>query len=347
MSTESKPSASLSTNRPTVAILLTPAMRKQVVPPAAEEKLAAVANIRAAGEGELSAENLPHLLEGATAAITGWGTPSLDELLLARLPSLKLLAHAAGSVRKLAPLAAIEEGRLQVTHAASQIGSSVVEFVISQTLSFLRNPSKLNDGMKAGESWFDLRERYLGRLLGAQTVGLVGAGYVGRLMIGLFRAFGARVLVSDPYLSVGQAAELGVELCDLNDLFRSSDIVSLHVPSLPETHRMIGKAQLALLRDGALFINTARGTIVDETALIEALQQNRFTAILDVYENEPLPADSIFRTLTNAIISPHAAGHTLETRLRQGSSAVDEVCLFLAGKPLRYEVTKSILATMA
>lgn len=347
MSIESKPSTSSQTNRPTVAILLTPAMRKQIIPPSAEEKLAGVATVRAAAEGELTVENLPRLLEGATAAITGWGTPSLDEATLARLPSLKLLAHAAGSVRKLAPLAAIEEGRLHVTHAASQIGASVVEFVISQTLSVLRSPSKLSDGMKAGESWFDLREKYLGRLLGAQTVGVVGAGYVGRLMIGLFQAFGARVRVSDPYLSTTRAAELGVELCELNDLFRSSDIISLHVPSLPETQHMIGQEQLALLCDGALFINTARGTIVDEGALIEALQQGRFTAILDVYENEPLPVDSIFRTLPNAIISPHAAGHTVDTRLRQGSAAVDEVCLFLAGQPLRHEVTKSILATMA
>jgi len=186
-----------------------------------------------------------------------------------------------------------------------------------------------------------------GELLGEQTVGLAGAGYIGRMLIRQFKAFDARVLVYDPFLEPAEADKLGVELVGLDELLGRSDIVSLHVPSLPETRHMIGAAQLAQLKDGALFINTARGALVDEPALIDELSKGRFTAVLDVFENEPLAEDSPLRSLRNAILAPHAAGHTHETYLRQGSTAVDEALLFLAGKPLRHEVTRSMLATMA
>jgi phosphoglycerate dehydrogenase-like enzyme len=334
-------------NKPTVAILLTPEMRAKLIPPSAEMRLAEVASVRAPAEGELTPENLPNLVDGAVAAITGWGTPSLDETLLAHAKSLKLVAHAAGSIRHLVPFAAIDEGRLQVTHAAIHIGEAVSEFVMAHVLSFLRHPAELAEGMRNNESWFDLRARLLGRLLGEQTVGLVGAGYIGRMMMRLFRAFDARVLIHDPYLTEPQAQALGAELCSLEDLLRRSDIVSLHVPSLPETRHMFGAEQLAMLKDGALFINTARGAIVDEQALIAELRKGRFTAVLDVYEKEPLVDDSPLRKLPNAILAPHAAGHSHETYLRQGTSAVDEVCRMLAGEPYRYEVTKAALVTMA
>ena len=130
------------------------------------------------------------------------------------------------------------------------------------------------------------------------------------MMMRLFRAFDARVLVYDPYLTEAQAQALGAELSGLDELLRRSDIVSLHVPSLPETRYMIGAAQLAMLKDGALFINTARGAIVDEQALIAELRKGRFTAALDVYEKEPLADDSPLRMLPNAILAPHAAGHS-------------------------------------
>jgi phosphoglycerate dehydrogenase-like enzyme len=187
----------------------------------------------------------------------------------------------------------------------------------------------------------------LGRLLGEQTVGLAGAGYIGRLLIRQLQAFHARICVYDPHLTPENADQLGVELVGLDRLLSDSDIISLHVPSLPETRHMIGPAELALIRDGALFINTARGSLVDEAALIAELRTGRFTAVLDVYETEPLPEDSPLRSLPNVILSPHAAGHTKETYLRQGATAVDEALLFLSGRPLQHEVTKTMLPTMA
>lgn len=333
--------------RPTVAILLTPQMRKQLIPPRAEEQLLAKALVVAPAEGELSAAALTGLLDGATVAITGWGTPRLDEAVLAQRDGLKLVAHAAGSIRQLVPFAAIESDRLRVTHAAIHIGEAVAEFVMAHVFNALRHPVELAEGMRAMEPWLALRSRLLGRLLGEQTVGLAGAGYIGRMMVWQFKAFNARVLMHDPFLDDARAAELGVELVSLDRLLAESDIISLHVPSLPETRHMIGAAELARVKDGALFINTARGALIDEAALIAELRRGRFTAVLDVYEKEPLPDDSPLRALPNAILAPHAAGHTHETYLRQGATAVDEALRFLAGAPLRHEVTKSMLPNMA
>ena len=334
-------------DRPTVAILLTPQMRAQLIPPAAETRLAEAARIVAPGEGELSAEALGRLVADAGAAITGWGTPRLDEALLDSRPDLRLVAHAAGSVRQLVPLEAIESGRIEVTHAAIHIGEAVCEFVMAQVFTWLRQPLALAEGMRSGEAWFALRTRLLGRLLGEQSVGLVGAGYIGRMLIRQFRAFGARVAVHDPYMSGEEAARLGVALVRLDALLSESDIVSLHVPSLPETRHLIGAAELARIKGGALLINTARGAIVEEAALIAELRKGRFTAALDVYEHEPLPDDSPLRTLDNAILSPHAAGHTYETYRRQGMSAVNEVLRFLRHEPLQHRVTPRMLSTMA
>jgi phosphoglycerate dehydrogenase-like enzyme len=330
----------------TVAVLLAPAMRRQILSDEAERRLADMAAIRSVGEEKLTEDRMAELLEGATACVTGWGTPMLTSGLLARCPQLGLVAHTAGSVRRLVPSEAIERG-LNVSHAAIHIGEAVAEFVLAEILLHLRRPDRHDEGMKAGASWLELRRDHLGRLLGARHVGLVGAGYVGRLLIALLRPFGCRISVCDPFLAAARAAELGVASVDLDTLLSACDIVSLHAPVLPETRGMIGAAQLAKLRDGCFFINTARAALVDEAALLAELRTGRFHAMLDVFAEEPLPLGHPFRSLPNLRLAPHAAGHTADTYRRQGASMVAEVGRFLAGEPLRHAVTPAMLATMA
>jgi phosphoglycerate dehydrogenase-like enzyme len=330
----------------TVAVLLAPDMRRKIVSNAAEEALAGIATLRSAGEERLSEERLIELLEGAEACLTGWGTPMLSANVLARCPKLGLVAHTAGSIRRLVPPEAIEGG-LKVSHAAIHIGEAVAEFVIAEILLHLRRPDLHDVGMKAGAGWFDLRRDHLGELLGARHVGLVGAGYVGRLVIALLQPFGCRISVCDPFLTPERAAELKVETTDLDTLLSTCDIVSLHAPVLPETRGMIGAAQLARLRDGCFFLNTARAALVDEAALLAELRTGRFHAMLDVFAEEPLPADHPFRRLPNLRLAPHAAGHTADTYHRQGASMVAEIGRFLAGEPLCHAVTPAMLATMA
>lgn len=333
-------------DRPIVAVLMPAHMRKRILSSAAMKDLRAFARVRVCSESALTDADVAALLDGAAAGITGWGTPALSADLLADHPDLRLVAHTAGSIRNLVPVAAMERG-LRVSHAAAIIADAVAEFVVSQALLGLRPLHEIDRAMKAGGEWKDLRDRYLGRLLGARTVGVVGAGYVGRKVIRLFQAFGANVVVSDPLLGPDAAASLGVTIRSLDDLFAESEVVTLHAPVLPETRGMVGAAQLSRLRDGALFINTARAALVDEAALLQALQTGRFVAALDVFDQEPLPVDSPFRQLSNVILSPHAAGHTADTYHRQGMAMVEEVHRLLQGEPLRFEITAQMLPTMA
>lgn len=330
----------------TVAVLLAPDMRRKILSDDAERALAGMAEIRSAGDEKLTEGRLAELLDGAKACVTGWGTPPLTDALLARCPSLGLVAHTAGSVRRLVSNQAIEAG-LNVSHSAIHIAEAVAEFVLAEILLHLRRPDRHDEGMKAGTAWFDLRSEHLGQLLGARHVGLVGAGYVGRLVIALLRPFGCRISVYDPFLTAARAAELGVESTSLDSLLSDCDIVSLHAPVLPETHGMIGAAQLARLRDGCFFINTARAILVDEAALLAELRTGRFAAMLDVFSQEPLPLDHPFRKLPNLRLAPHAAGHTADTYHRQGATMIAEVGRFLKGEPLRHAVTPAMLATMA
>lgn len=336
----------MAADHPVVTILIPENTRNNVLSSDALAELASVADVRMPNGSELTPDDLPGLLDGAVACLTGWGTPPLGEELLAANPRLGLVAHTAGSIRNLVPLHRMEQG-LRVSHAAAIIADAVAEFVISEALLGVRPLHEIDRGMRAAEDWRSLRDRTMGRLLGSCTVGVIGAGYVGRRVIRLFQAFGSRVLVADPLLSPEAAAELGVSLCTLDNLLAESDVVTLHAPVLPETRGMIGAAQLSRLRDGALFINTARTALVDEDALLQELQAGRISAALDVFASEPLPLDSPFRTLPNVILSPHAAGHTTDTYKRQGQAMVEDVGRFLRGEPLVFEVSLQMLTTMA
>jgi phosphoglycerate dehydrogenase-like enzyme len=331
---------------PIIAVLIPTGMRERMLSNAAEVELATIGRVVGAGRPVLASEEMPALLEGAVACLTGWGTPPLSQDLLANRATLRLIAHTAGSIRRLVPVEAMQQG-LRVSHAAAIIADAVAEFVIGQAILGLRQIHQLDRSMRAGGEWNELRERHLGGLLGARTVGVVGAGHVGRAVVRLLQAFGAAVLVCDPLLSEAEAAVLGVELRQLDEVFAKCDVVTLHAPVLPQTAGMIGARQLALLRDGALVINTARGALVDEPALLRELGSGRIGAALDVFAEEPLPVESPFRQLPNVILSPHAAGHTLDTYHRQGQAMVDEVDRLLRGEPLRYEIAPAMLPAMA
>lgn len=294
----------------------------------------------------ITSDDVSELLDGAVACVTGWGTPPFGEDLLTEHPKLRLVAHTAGSIRSLVPPTAIERG-LRVSHAAAIIADAVAELVISQALLGLRRLHETDRAMKAGGDWKELREGHSGRLLGGQTVGVIGAGYVGRIVVRLFKAFGCKVLVYDPLLTEAEADTLGVKTRPLDDLLASSDVVTVHAPVLPETRGMIGAAQLARLRDGAVFVNTARAVLVDDEALLHEVQSGRIFAALDVFEQEPLPVDAPIRKVPNVVLSPHLAGHTDETYARQGQAMVDEVQRFLRGEPLRYEIPAVMLPVMA
>lgn len=332
--------------RPRVAMLIPASRQGEVLTPATLAHLRDVAEV--IGGDQEAAEisgGLAALLADAEICLTGWGTPPLTEEALAGAAKLRLIAHTAGSVKRLVPPSVFDRD-VAVCHAANVIADAVAEYTILATLTGLRRIHEMDRALKAGAAW---REAVTApqRQLAKRTVGLVGMGYVGRKVARLLQAFGPRVLVYDPYLSADDAARLGVEPVSLDDLFKASEVVSVHAPTTPATRHLVGAPQFDLLRDGAIFINCARSWVVDQDALLNTVGTGRVWAALDVFDQEPLPADSPFRALPNVLLSPHQAGHTIDTNHEQGSAMIAEIERFASGEPLSYRISPENFALMA
>ena len=140
---------------------------------------------------------------------------------------------------------------------------------------------------------------------------------------------------------------MAVKKVELDELISTADIVSLHAPNIPETHHMINAANLKLMKDGAIFINTARGQLVEQQSLISELKTGRIFAAIDVTDPEPPSQDSELRTLPNVVLTPHIAGSIGSNAYRQGDLILEEIKRCSAGEPLQHEVTQAMLATEA
>ena len=206
---------------------------------------------------------------------------------------------------------------------------AVAEWTVGAAIAGLRRFEQFDREMKRGTLWPE-RMGVAGQLTGS-TFGIAGLGRVGRLVARFLRPFRTRLLAYEPFMRPEAAAELGVELVDLDALLRSCDAVSLHLRVTPETKGIIGRRELALMKDGALFINSARAALVDNDALRAELASGRLRAYLDVFEPEPPPADDILRRLDNVVLTPHLAGHTGPMFLDCGRRAIVKMRELLAG----------------
>ncbi|CAG7644553.1 hydroxyacid dehydrogenase [Paenibacillus allorhizosphaerae] len=294
-------------------------------------------------EGDPSKEQVMEAIHGADVAITSWGCPALTADVLDRAPNLKLIVHAAGTIKGIASPDVWERG-IRVSSGNGPLGQGVAETALGFTITALKNMWTLNRSTHSG-GWKEGRDRV--REMVGVRIGVLGAGKAGRHYIQLLKLFDVQVLVHDPFLSAAEAQQLGVTLCSLEEMLAASDVVSIHAPSLPSTNKMINKERLALMKDGAILINTARGSIIDESALIPELQSGRLFACLDVTDPEPPAADHPFRTLPNCVLTPHIAGAVTNGLRRLGRFAVTEVRHFTAGQPLTGEVEASALSTLA
>lgn len=296
-------------------------------------------------EGNLNEAQLARLIGGRDIVITSWGTPTFSPAVLAAADRLQLIAHSAGTIKRLLPPPVFAEGR-RVTHAAEAMAIPVAETTLLLILLSLRRFHQIDRAFKDG-GWDAARALGPGRELEGTRIGVIGAGHTGRMVLKKLGALGAVLWLYDPYISEGQAADLGARKVGLEQLLRECPLVSLQGPSTPETYRMLGAQQFSWLQDGAVFINTARTHPIDESALLAELQSGRISAALDVFDQEPLPDDSPFRRLDNVIISPHMAAVTEQAYRRQGRITTDEVASYLSEGKLRYEVTRDMLDRMA
>lgn len=285
-------------------------------------------------------------LGAAEVLVTSWGFPRLAGPLLAAAPRLGLVAHTGGTVKPIVSDELFARG-VRVTQAGAAMAHAVAESCLALTLALLHQVPRFDHALHAGRSWDAAKAAPPRRELRGARIGIVGGSRTGRAYLGLVRALGAEVVVYDPWWRPDDAALAGVELLDLHDLLRTSDVVALHAPTLPETHRMIGARELSLLRDGAGLVNTARAWLVDEAALVREVSSGRVDAALDVFDAEPLPPDHPLRALPNVVLTPHEAAGTLQARRRQGDLVVREVARWATGRPLEHEVTLDQLPRLA
>ena len=283
-------------------------------------------------------------VRGADVIITSWGTPKLDEEILAACPNLSLVLHAAGSVKPIMTDALLKK-RPRMSASAIALGEGVAETALGLAISACKGIYPLAKDTAAG-LWDEHRTERVKDFFDI-TVGVISAGFVGRHMIKLLKSFHVDILLYDPTLSTEECAALGAEKVELCDLLSRSDVVSVHAPSIPATEKMLNADNLCLIRDGAILINTARGAIIDEGALIEELKKGRFFACIDVTEPEPPSADNALRTLPNVILTPHIAGAVTNGLRRIGGHVCEELTRFAIGEVMRTEVDLDRLEGMA
>ncbi|NJP91770.1 hydroxyacid dehydrogenase [Nonomuraea sp. FMUSA5-5] len=329
---------------PTVAFALHPPLLPELFPLDLRRRLSLVGRVRErvidAFDGPLDADIL----------ITGWGCPRIDADVLATAPRLRAVVHAAGSVKGHLTAAVFERG-IAVSSAAQANAVPVAEYalavlVLAAKQAFARARA-YSAGAWSGDALPGVATPGERVGLGGATVGVIGASRVGRLVIGGLRSYGARVLLSDPYVSAEEAARLGARAVPLDELCRAAELVTVHAPELPETRGLLDERRLALLRDGAVVVNTARGALIDTDALVRHCSGGRISAVLDVTEPEPLPAGHPLLGLPNVLVTPHISGARGRELRRLGEFAVGEVERLARGRPLRGAVRVADLNRIA
>lgn len=285
------------------------------------------------------------ILETVEYLFTGWGAPVLDSALLARMPRLRAVFYGAGSIKHMVT-EAFWKRDIPVMSAWAANAVPVAEFTFSQILFSLKHGwhYALDAKKRRGRPEPIRPSGNVGAV-----VGLVSLGMIARLVLGWLKQTQVKVITHDPFLKPEKAAELGVELVDLNTLFRTSDVVSLHTPWLKETEGLITGAHFAQMKPHSTFINTARGAVIKEDELAQVLAgRPDLMALLDVtYPAEPPGAASPLWDLPNVVYTPHIAGSVDRECARMGHTMADELERLVKGEPLKYALSEAQAKVMA
>jgi D-3-phosphoglycerate dehydrogenase len=274
-----------------------------------------------------SEEEALHACEQADAILVRWVriTPEL----IKRFRRCKIIVRYGVGYDNIDAEAATEAGII-VGHVPNYCIDDVSTHAIALLLACVRNVVRTHNKL-ARDGWDNNPPELIWRTAG-RTLGLIGFGNIGQAVARKMSGWGMRLLAVDPYVEPARAAAFGVKLVDLDALCRESDYVSLHVPYLPETHHMIGERELALMKSGAIIINTARGKVLDTQALLMALNKGRIVqAGLDVFEAEPPPAGSPLRTHPRIVSSDHVAWYSEESQVELRKTAAEEVVRVCTG----------------
>jgi phosphoglycerate dehydrogenase-like enzyme len=285
------------------------------------------------------------LLAEVEYIFSSWGMAPLDQEFLDATPKLKHIFYGAGSIRGF--YTEIAQARnIKVSSAWRANAVPTAEFAHAQIILSLKKFFRSQRDSKIDHSW---KKPESAAGIFNSTVGLVGLGTVGRLVASHLRdKHSLNVIAYDPFSTQQDAQQLNLKLTSLDELFATSDVVSLHAPDLPETNGMISRKLLAGMKQNATLINTARGKLIDEDALIEIMcKRTDLDALLDVTATEPENADSPLWDLPNVWVTPHIAGSLNSECHRLGQYMVEELERCLSGIPLEHQVSQELLLSMA
>lgn len=281
---------------------------------------------------KLDEQSLAELAMGADAILFSSRDP-ITRTVLNTATTLKLAAKFGARPTNIDFEAAAERG-IAVGWTPGANARAVAEFTVFLTLAGLRRVDKALESLAAG-GWRS--PDHIGLEIENRTVGLIGFGAIGRIVTRLFRAMDAKVVVHDPYVNKSDVEEAGAKIVSLEVLLQVSDVVSLHCQLGPETHRLLRAETLALMKPTAVLVNTARGELIDETAVVKALEGGRLGAAgLDVFCEEPLPLNHPLRQTKGVIATPHVAARSLEAIQRERFWALRGAIAFLEGRPAEH-----------
>lgn len=335
----SKPKILVATAQRTVDVLMRPDAR---------ERLQKVTDV--AWRQDLDHKAAPEAYAKALADVkpeivmTGWQSPLLTAAMLQDNPQIKYVVNLTGELKRYVERGVLEKG-VVVSNWADVPAASVAEASLMMTLASLRRAGFWQVQMHQEKKWSEAAQedrRWVAQGLFDKTVGLYGFGAIARKLVGMLKPFDVRILVFSGYIDEKEKAAFGVEtVSSLKELFQQSDVVSIHTGNRPDTFHTVNAEMLSVMKTGGHIVNTARGPIVDEMALADELKKGRLFAALDVYEKEPLQADSPLRGLVNCLLFPHQGGPTDDYRHRCGAHAVDQVERYVRGEAVLDPLTLS------
>ena len=288
-------------------------------------------------------ETVLPLLKDAHGLILRTGI-TISRELIENAYELLVISRTGGGLDNVDVAAASEQGII-VTSNLGVNTISVAEHVLSMILALSKRLSTMDHAVRNNN--FDIRYQNLPRDINGKTIGLLGFGRIGR-EIGKIcnQAFNIQVIAYDPYLADEKKDEClnWVSLVELEELLSKSDFISIHVPLTDQTRNMVDESELSLMKPGAILINASRGGVVNETALVKALQNNKIAGVgLDVFNEEPVPADNPLLKLENVILTPHTAALTRECVTRMATEAAKSVLDVFAGREPQNVANRQIL----
>ncbi|CAN5503944.1 N/A [soil metagenome] len=274
----------------------------------------------------------PQAADEPVQAILASSLVTYDHSVIDQLPNLRILVRTGIGIDNVVVPDATARG-VVVCNTPDGPTESTAEHTVAMLLALAKRLKQGNDNLAAGK-WGPRTGGLLGIEVVGKTLGLVGLGRIGRRVAHMCRhGFDMQILAYDPFVTPEQAKQLGVTLADLDTVLAKSDFVSLHLPSTPETYHLMNSTRLAQMKPSAYLLNMARGPLVDEQALLDALDNGQLAAAgIDVFEPEPPPVTTRLRNHPMILATPHSASVTVEGRARIESMAVERLLAFFRGE---------------